>query len=78
MELTSRDFDPKGKIPTRCSCDGEDHPPHLHWEGIPEGTAELARSDHLDLAPGSSINEMRRAMEGKVLDSAELVGVYAR
>ncbi|MEW6471353.1 MAG: YbhB/YbcL family Raf kinase inhibitor-like protein [Actinomycetota bacterium] len=142
----SRDFEPKGKIPGVCTCDGEDRRPELHWSGIPDGTAELALicedldapggtfvhwtiwgldpamtslgadppdgavegindfenlgyggpcpppkhgyhhyhfrlyalSDHLKVPPGASITEVRRAMDGKVLDMAELVGVYAR
>jgi len=146
LELMSRDFDPKGKIPARCCCDGDDRRPELHWSGIPDGTAELALicedvdapggtfvhwtiwgldpampglgadlpddavegmndfdnigyggpcpppkhgyhhylfrlhalADHLKLPPGSTITEIRRAMNGKVLDMAELVGVYAR
>lgn len=146
MELMSRDFEPKGKIPGVCSCDGEDRRPELHWSGVPDGTAELAvtcedvdapggtfvhwtiwgldptltglgadspdgavegindfdnvgyggpcpppghgyhhyhfrlhaLSDHLKVPPGASITEMRRAMDGKVLDMAELVGVFAR
>ncbi len=37
-----------------------------------------AVSERLDVPTGSSINELRRAMDGKILDIAELVGIYAR
>lgn len=148
MELLSPEFEHKGQIPTRCSCDGEDQSPELHWSGVPNHAVELAvtcedvdapggtfvhwvlwgldptssslglgaeapagaleglndferagyggpcpppghgyhhyhfrlyaLSEKLDLAVGSTINELRRAMDGKVLDMAELVGIYGR
>lgn len=38
MELTSPEFDHQGQIPTRCTCDGEDRSPELHWREVPNGT----------------------------------------
>lgn len=37
-----------------------------------------ALSEHIDLPAGSSINDLRRTIDGKVLDTAETVGIYAR
>lgn len=37
-----------------------------------------AISERLQLPAGSSINDLRRAMTDKVLDTAELIGVYSR
>jgi hypothetical protein len=146
VELTSPVFENKGRIPTRCTCDGEDQPPELHRSGIPEDAVELALmcedvdapggtfvhwvvwgldpsgsslgvevpagtfeglndfdrtgyggpcpppghgyhhyhfrlyalSEHMELPHGSTINELRRTMDGKVLATAELVGLYVR
>jgi Raf kinase inhibitor-like YbhB/YbcL family protein len=38
----------------------------------------FALDDKLDLAEGAGRDEMERAMEGHVLESAELVGLYGR
>lgn len=146
MELWSADFEHKGRIPTNCTCDGDNRPPELHWRGVPRNAAELiltcedldapggtlvhwvlwgldpsrsvlgsevplharsglndfdetgyagpcpppghgyhhyhfrlyAVSEGIDLPSGSTINELRRTMDGKVCDMAELIGVYAR
>lgn len=147
MDLSSSDFEHKGQIPTRCTCDGEDEPPALEWSEVPAAAAELALtcedldapggtfvhwvlwgldpstaglagpeapagargglndfertgyggpcpppghgyhhyhfrlyalSGTVDLPPGSTINELRRAMDGQVLEMAELVGIYGR
>lgn len=37
-----------------------------------------AVSEHLELRAGSTINELRRAMDDKVVDMAELIGIYGR
>lgn len=42
MKLTSPAFRPGGAIPDRHSCEGENVPPPLRWEGTPAGTRELA------------------------------------
>lgn len=147
MELTSPEFGDQGRIPTHCTCDGEDLSPELRWSGVPEGTVELALtcedpdapsgtfthwvlwgidpgssalsagkvpegasegvngfgrlgyggpcpppghgthhyhftlyalSEPLTLSPGASIDDLRAAMEGKVLAEATLVGTYSR
>jgi Raf kinase inhibitor-like YbhB/YbcL family protein len=63
------DFDDKGY--------GGPYPPpghgyhHYHF-GL------YALSKHIDLSVGSANNDLRRAIDGKVLDMAETVGVYAR
>jgi Raf kinase inhibitor-like YbhB/YbcL family protein len=40
--LSSHDFEAGGTIPERFSVDGGNAVPTLHWDGMPEGTAELA------------------------------------
>jgi len=42
MKVTSTAFAPKGRIPERYSCEGDNVPPPLRWEGAPPGTVELA------------------------------------
>lgn len=42
FELKSPAFDPQGPIPARHTGEGPDVSPPLEWEGVPEGTAELA------------------------------------
>lgn len=147
MELTSPEFADHELIPTRCTCDGENMSPELHWQGLPEGTQELALTcedpdapggtfvhwaawgldpgapglelgempagtrqglndfnrtgyggpcpppghgphrygftlyalgERLELPDGGTIDELREAIEGKVLAAAELEGIYAR
>ena len=42
MRLTSPAFTSGAAIPERYSCEGENVPPPLRWEGAPRGTRELA------------------------------------
>lgn len=42
MTLTSAAFSDGDPIAERFSCEGENLPPPLRWEGVPAGTAELA------------------------------------
>lgn len=42
MTLRSPAFEHHATIPTKYTEDGPDHSPPLRWEGVPEGTAELA------------------------------------
>ena len=42
MELSSSAFAPRGKIPRRYTCEGEDLAPPLQWSGVPERAASLA------------------------------------
>lgn len=42
MELTSRAFEPGGKLPKRYGFDGERISPPLAWADVPERTRELA------------------------------------
>jgi hypothetical protein len=41
MELSSPTFAPRGEIPVRHTCEGEDVAPALQWQGVPEGAASL-------------------------------------
>lgn len=42
ITVTSEAFRPGGPIPERFSCEGENVPPPLAWEGVPDGARELA------------------------------------
>jgi Raf kinase inhibitor-like YbhB/YbcL family protein len=42
LTMTSPAFSPKGEIPKRYTCDGEDISPPLEWSGLAEGTMSLA------------------------------------
>jgi Raf kinase inhibitor-like YbhB/YbcL family protein len=42
MELVSPAFAPKGEIPTRYTCEGEDLSPPLRWSGVPASARSLA------------------------------------
>lgn len=42
MTLRSSAFEDGGAIPGRYTCDGEDVSPPLAWDGVPQGTQELA------------------------------------
>jgi Raf kinase inhibitor-like YbhB/YbcL family protein len=42
FSLTSSAFVPGGSIPSRHTCDGEDHSPALSWSPPPDGTRSLA------------------------------------
>jgi Raf kinase inhibitor-like YbhB/YbcL family protein len=42
MELVSPAFAPKGEIPTRYTCEGEDLSPPLRWSGVPAAARSLA------------------------------------
>jgi len=44
MKFKSEDFEAGALIPPRFTCDGEDIPPELHWEDIPEGARSLGLS----------------------------------
>jgi Raf kinase inhibitor-like YbhB/YbcL family protein len=41
MELISSAFAPRGEIPRRHTCEGEDLAPALQWRGVPESAASL-------------------------------------
>jgi Raf kinase inhibitor-like YbhB/YbcL family protein len=41
MNLTSPAFEPRGEIPRRHTCEGEDLAPPLQWTGIPERAVSL-------------------------------------
>jgi hypothetical protein len=41
MELSSSAFAPRGEIPRRYTCEGEDLAPPLRWTGVPDGAASL-------------------------------------
>lgn len=51
LELTSTAFDDGEQIPRRHTCDGEDIPPPLAWDHLPEGTRSLALIVHDPDAP---------------------------
>jgi len=42
MRLRSEDFANNSRIPSRFTCDGENIPPKLIWENVPEGTKSFA------------------------------------
>lgn len=42
ITVTSTAFGPGEPIPERFSCEGENVPPPLQWDGLPPGTAEVA------------------------------------
>ena len=42
ITVTSPAFEPGRPVPERYSCQGENLPPPLRWQGVPAGTAELA------------------------------------
>jgi hypothetical protein len=42
MKILSTEFAEGGEIPRRFTCDGDDTPPPLSWDGLPEGTVNLA------------------------------------
>ena len=147
MNLTSPAFPSGEHIPEKYTCEGQDVPPPLSWDDVPDGTTEFALtcedpdapgrtfvhwvmwgidptlnsleegtvpsgarlgpndfgragyggpcpppghgahhyhftlyalSASVDLKEGSSLNDLRRAIEGKVLAEASLVGTYER
>lgn len=41
LQIRSPAFSHQGGIPTHYTCEGEDLPPQLDWEGVPEGTRSL-------------------------------------
>ena len=41
MELSSLTFAPRGEIPVRHTCEGDDIAPPLQWQGVPEQAASL-------------------------------------
>jgi len=41
MKIESPAFADGGEIPRQYTCDGTDHSPALHWQGVPEGTKSL-------------------------------------
>ena len=54
MRLTSPAFDPGRPIPERYSCEGENVPPPLRWDGTPAGARELALVLEDPDAPGET------------------------
>lgn len=54
FKLRSSDFEDNGEIPPRFTCDGENIPPHLSWEGMPDGTKSFALSVVDIDAPGGT------------------------
>ena len=42
LEISSTAFGPDATIPKRCTCEGSDVSPPLHWQGVPAGTRSLA------------------------------------
>ena len=43
MRLTSTDFSDDGRIPSVCTCEGEDLSPALQWTDAAASSAELRR-----------------------------------
>jgi hypothetical protein len=42
LQITTTSFAPRGEIPARHTCDGEDASPTLAWSGAPAGTKSFA------------------------------------
>jgi Raf kinase inhibitor-like YbhB/YbcL family protein len=41
LDISSTAFDPGTPIPTRCTCEGDDISPALHWRGVPAHARSL-------------------------------------
>lgn len=42
MNLKTRAFNDRGRIPSKYTCDGENISPPLSWDGVPEEAESLA------------------------------------
>ncbi len=51
LTLTSDSFGPNGPIPKRCTMEGQNLSPQLHWTGVPDGTKSFALVCHDPDAP---------------------------
>jgi phosphatidylethanolamine-binding protein (PEBP) family uncharacterized protein len=89
LQVSSSAFEEGGTIPSRYTCGGEKVSPTLSFAGAPEGTRALALIvDAPDALVGTfthwlawghrSRRELERALEGHVLETAELMAVYER
>jgi hypothetical protein len=52
MEISSRDFDNGAVLPSKCTCDGNNISPHLHWHNVPVSAKSLALIMNDPDAPG--------------------------
>ncbi len=85
MKITSPDFEANGFIPKKFTCKGEDINPALAIEGVPPAAKSLALVVDNPVAPGGMrvhwvVDKMalERAMQGHILDNAEIVGRYKK
>ena len=42
LSITSPSFEPRGEIPAKYTCEGQDVSPALSWSGVPGGAKSLA------------------------------------
>ena len=42
LSITSPSFEPRGEIPAKYTCEGQDVSPALSWSGVPNGAKSLA------------------------------------
>lgn len=54
LELTSPDFADGERLPDEVTCRGKGRPPVLTWQGVPDGTAEIALTCVDPDAPGGT------------------------
>ena len=86
--VTSSRFDHETTIPSEHTCEGADRSPPLAWSGAPPGTKSFALVvDDPDALYALDVtlpdlhratkHALERAMRGRVLAEATLVGTYA-
>lgn len=54
FRVTTDDFKDNGEIPKKFTCDGENSPPELQWEGAPPGTKSFTLIVEDPDAPGGT------------------------
>jgi phosphatidylethanolamine-binding protein (PEBP) family uncharacterized protein len=78
MRLGSEAFEEGQEIPVEFTKDGRNLSPPLNWSGLPRRTRELALDVPVQAPPGLDRKQFERAINGHVLDEAELHASYVR